>query len=426
MCRCCQICWEDFYWNCFEERFCYDESIANYNPEDDEDYIVSQKNGNILGQIQSADNNNLRIPAIICDQPIRRNHSSILSNAKIHEEDYRRETQTNMPMLGPEILAVFANSQIFQDHQPTKLTRISTTKSNMIGIHSPKSEQQDRLMRRLEGNVESTAFLNKTQNSSFTSSNGGSSCNDSTAYNNNNVPQTKVKFYLGNYGSVTDVNADIRETSSDKRIIFTITSESSPEGSQILTSKKFDSIVEEDLDGVILRPRLIDRHQHLLPVMSASPRKVLRNAKSVPHFNVRPTASETDIFSITGSGNPISMTPEVPSISYTHLPKNYEDTPTIEKYRVSQSLYSIQTTNAAIATSRDDYSMPRYFRRSALMSQSSEVLVDPSAASSREEIHSRPEKEKSKRLQRLRGTLPPLLIHSVSFRKTRDETKQVH
>ncbi|KAL9927141.1 uncharacterized protein ACN427_006867 isoform 2-T12 [Glossina fuscipes fuscipes] len=380
MCRCCQICWEDFYWNCFEERFCYDESIANYNPEDDEDYIVSQKNGNILGQIQSADNNNLRIPAIICDQPIRRNHSSILSNAKIHEEDYRRETQTNMPMLGPEILAVFANSQIFQDHQPTKLTRISTTKSNMIGIHSPKSEQQDRLMRRLEGN----------------------------------------------YGSVTDVNADIRETSSDKRIIFTITSESSPEGSQILTSKKFDSIVEEDLDGVILRPRLIDRHQHLLPVMSASPRKVLRNAKSVPHFNVRPTASETDIFSITGSGNPISMTPEVPSISYTHLPKNYEDTPTIEKYRVSQSLYSIQTTNAAIATSRDDYSMPRYFRRSALMSQSSEVLVDPSAASSREEIHSRPEKEKSKRLQRLRGTLPPLLIHSVSFRKTRDETKQVH
>ncbi|KAI9578493.1 uncharacterized protein LOC119640431 [Glossina fuscipes] len=380
MCRCCQICWEDFYWNCFEERFCYDESIANYNPEDDEDYIVSQKNGNILGQIQSADNNNLRVPAIICDQPIRRNHSSILSNAKIHEEDYRRETQTNMPMLGPEILAVFANSQIFQDHQPTKLTRISTTKSNMIGIHSPKSEQQDRLMRRLEGN----------------------------------------------YGSVTDVNADIRETSSDKRIIFTITSESSPEGSQILTSKKFDSIVEEDLDGVILRPRLIDRHQHLLPVMSASPRKVLRNAKSVPHFNVRPTASETDIFSITGSGNPISMTPEVPSISYTHLPKNYEDTPTIEKYRVSQSLYSIQTTNAAIATSRDDYSMPRYFRRSALMSQSSEVLVDPSAASSREEIHSRPEKEKSKRLQRLRGTLPPLLIHSVSFRKTRDETKQVH
>jgi len=23
-------CWEDFYWNCFEERFCYDESIGEF------------------------------------------------------------------------------------------------------------------------------------------------------------------------------------------------------------------------------------------------------------------------------------------------------------------------------------------------------------------------------------------------------------
>ncbi|GBP12392.1 hypothetical protein EVAR_73242_1, partial [Eumeta japonica] len=46
-------------------------------------------------------------------------------------------------MLGPEILAVFANSQIFQDHQPTKLNRINT-KLNMAGIHSPKREYPQR------------------------------------------------------------------------------------------------------------------------------------------------------------------------------------------------------------------------------------------------------------------------------------------
>lgn len=68
-------------------------------------------------------------------------------------------TQTNVPMLGPEILAVFANSQIFQDHQPTKLNRIST-KTYLAGIHSPNREmpttprmsEQERLLRRLEGN----------------------------------------------------------------------------------------------------------------------------------------------------------------------------------------------------------------------------------------------------------------------------------
>uniref|UniRef100_A0A034VUH3 Uncharacterized protein n=1 Tax=Bactrocera dorsalis TaxID=27457 RepID=A0A034VUH3_BACDO len=165
MCRCCQSCWEDFKWNCFEERFCYDESIANYNPEEDTDYMSMQKNGSALSHIQVSDNNNLSVP--ICNQPLRRDASGIMSNAKIHEEDYRRETQTNVPMLGPEILAVFANSQIFQDHQPTKMTRIST-KTFLAGIHSPNKEvpttpretEQDRLLRRLEGNNNNSYIVN--------------------------------------------------------------------------------------------------------------------------------------------------------------------------------------------------------------------------------------------------------------------------
>ncbi|TMW42307.1 hypothetical protein DOY81_012613, partial [Sarcophaga bullata] len=194
MCRCCQNCWEDFYWNCFEEKFCYDESIANYNPEEDEDYIASQKNGNVLGRIQPADNNNLSIPQIIVDQPLRRGNSSALfSNGKIDDEVYRRETQTNVPMLGPEILAVFANSQIFQDHQPTKLNRIST-KVNLAGIHSPKRDipttpretDQDRLLRRLEGN-ESTPFLPKSN---------ADSGQNSPIVSITATPQLKVKFYL--------------------------------------------------------------------------------------------------------------------------------------------------------------------------------------------------------------------------------------
>ncbi|KAH8306774.1 hypothetical protein KR044_013276, partial [Drosophila immigrans] len=395
-------CLEDLYWNCFEERFCYDESIANYNADDDEEYLASQKNGTIISRIQptAADNNNLlTVPQPICDQPVGRRGNSGLMSAKIHEEDYRRVTQTNVPMLGPEILAVFANSQIFQDHQPTKLNRIST-KTYLAGIHSPNKEmpttprlsEQDRLLRRLEGN---------------------------------------------------DGHSAVPSSSSEKRITFTLDpSDSSPEGSQTLTPKKFEPIAEVDKeedkdDEVILRPRLIDRHPHLLPSigeLSATPKRILRSAKSVPHMHVRDATSETDIFAITGTGSQISMTPEVPSISFSNLPKNYEDTPTIEKYRVSQSLYSIQNANAARA-SQDDYSMPRYFRRSnMLLTQSTEILpgstslasISTSAASSssKDELR-RPEQVKSKRLQMLRGNLPPLLIHSVSFKRNRDESKQV-
>ncbi|XP_062136218.1 uncharacterized protein LOC133845689 [Drosophila sulfurigaster albostrigata] len=417
MCRCCQNCLEDLYWNCFEERFCYDESIANYNADDDEEYLASQKNGVIINRIQptATDNNNLlTVPQPICDQPVGRGGNSGLMSGKIHEEDYRRVTQTNVPMLGPEILAVFANSQIFQDHQPTKLNRIST-KTYLAGVHSPNKEmpttprlsEQDRLLRRLEAGLQRDAT-------------------DSTK---------------------PELEAVVPSATTEKRITFTLApSDSSPEGSQTLTPKKFEPIAEVDKeeekdDEVILRPRLIDRHPHLMPSvggMSATSKRILRSAKSVPHMNVRDAVSETDIFAITGTGSQISMTPEVPSISFSNLPKNYEDTPTIEKYRVSQSLFSIQNANAARA-SQDDYSMPRYFRRSNILltTQSTEILPGStslaslstsasaaSTSSSKDELR-RPEQVKSKRLQMLRGNLPPLLIHSVSFKRNRDESRQV-
>ncbi|KAI8042339.1 hypothetical protein M5D96_003649 [Drosophila gunungcola] len=207
MCRCCQNCWEDFYWNCFEERFCYDESIANYNPEEDEDYLASRKNGQIIGRIQpsSADNNNsLTVPQPICDQPqMRQGNSSLglsLMSAKIHEEDYRRETQINVPNLGPEILAVFANSQIFQDHQPTKLNRIST-KTYLAGIHTPNREMpttprlsdQERLLRRLEGNDGPSGAHTPLLGGAGNGKSSGKSTRSSSIVSSG-VP--KVKFYL--------------------------------------------------------------------------------------------------------------------------------------------------------------------------------------------------------------------------------------
>lgn len=41
-------------------------------------------------------------------------------SSKIHEDDLRREIQTNVPMLAPEVMAIFANSQIFQSSAPPK------------------------------------------------------------------------------------------------------------------------------------------------------------------------------------------------------------------------------------------------------------------------------------------------------------------
>lgn len=136
-------CWEDIYWNCIEEKYCYDESIANYNPDDDEDFVdgrVSQKTGISV-------ENSIRLggPTPITTQPTST------------DDDFRREIQTNVPMLASEILAVFENSQIFQEHP--KLKRVSTKNFGppSAGIHRQSSRRkcndtdEEKLIKRLEG-----------------------------------------------------------------------------------------------------------------------------------------------------------------------------------------------------------------------------------------------------------------------------------
>lgn len=187
--------------------------------------------------------------------------------------------------------------------------------------------------------------------------------------------------------------------------------------SRPLSSKRQDN-------EVILRPQVNDGNNlTVTPLMN----KRLRNVKSVPYFPFRP-ASENDIFAISGSMSQISMTPEIPSISYATLPKNYEDTPTIENYKESVSLYSIQTANSAKFADLD-FSMPRYFRKSDIFAaHSAENLSAGNAAAtatvaggggSGSKLAGGPaagtaaakSTEKSKRLKLLRTKLPPLAIN---------------
>lgn len=136
-----------------------------------------------------------------------------------------------------------------------------------------------------------------------------------------------------------------------------------------------------------------------------------------PYFTQRP-ASENDIFTITKGGitetidriNVLSLTPEVPSISFSHLPKNYLDTPTINKYKESPSLLSIQT--AEIRASMIDFSMPRYYRKSDMILNKNLDAVGSNTSIASTSSQPKTHVEKSKRLKTLRTHLPPLMINS--------------
>uniref|UniRef100_A0A336LYE9 CSON008008 protein n=1 Tax=Culicoides sonorensis TaxID=179676 RepID=A0A336LYE9_CULSO len=159
MCRCCRLCWEDFYWNCIEEKFCFDEDIAKYNPEEDENYIKKDLangyiNGGLTGQTDVRE-----VRRVSENGEIENNNSSpICIQPKLTQAEFYREIQTTVPILAPEVLAAFANSQIFNEHVSSKLT--SPISSPPAGVHQStiNAEMRSRtdsnaedLLKRLEG-----------------------------------------------------------------------------------------------------------------------------------------------------------------------------------------------------------------------------------------------------------------------------------
>jgi len=197
---------------------------------------------------------------------------------------------------------------------------------------------------------------------------------------------------------------------------------------------------ESDSDnGVILRPRQLQTAASTEQVWSTTGAKLVnKNLKNLqqldaPYFTQRP-ASENDIFTIstpkktdhmtnvssTTDVNRFSQTPEVPSISFAHLPKNYLETPTIDKYKKeAPSLQEIVMQTAEIRKSALDFSMPRYYGKSDMILNRSFDAVgsNTSLKSSESASVSTPKlnkshPEKSKRLVNFRTHLPPLMISS--------------
>lgn len=142
-----------------------------------------------------------------------------------------------------------------------------------------------------------------------------------------------------------------------------------------------------------------------------------------PYFISRP-ASENDIFTIsklakdrpmqsvssTSDVNRFSMTPEVPSISFSNLPKNYLDTPTIEKFKKQEmTLTELQAREAELHLNEEfDLAMPRYYGKSDIILNSSNLSISSVASAS---SIAKKYVEKSKRLKALRAHIPPLSIH---------------
>lgn len=212
---------------------------------------------------------------------------------------------------------------------------------------------------------------------------------------------------------LSDKVPSLRETSRGRRAMTT--------PPRIIETPAINEENEDDeVDEVILRPRQL--HQATSSEQVWPTKIVNKNLKNLdaPYFTQRP-ASENDIFTIStptkndasNDINRFSMTPEVPSIAFAHLPKNYLETPAIDKYKKEgPSLLEIQTSE--IRHSMTDFSMPRYYGKSDLiLNRSFDAVGSTSSIGSGGSSSSQNRKnpEKSKRLKQFRTNLPPLTIH---------------
>lgn len=185
---------------------------------------------------------------------------------------------------------------------------------------------------------------------------------------------------------------------------------------------------EDEADTeVILRPNRLEMNAADWFMKPVNKRLLL----DAPYYAQRP-ASENDISTISTNKDErtssiptvsstsdfrFSMTPEVPSISFAHLPKNYLETPSIEKFKKHEpTLQEIQTAEIEKST-QIDFTMPRYYGKSDMILN--RVSYDAVGAGSNTSIASavsvsmntKKHTDKSKRLKHIRAHLPPLLIH---------------
>ncbi|XP_063699910.1 uncharacterized protein LOC134830380 [Culicoides brevitarsis] len=371
MCRCCRLCWEELYWNCIEERFCFDENIAKYDPEEDEHYIKKElQNGFVNNGVVGSSPIREVVPV---ENSLQNNNDPICVQPKLTKAEFAREIQTTVPILAPEVFAAFANSQIFQLHASSKMTSPTSPPAGIHKVASSNSMRSradsnaDELLKRLEDQPKPVSIeVNRR-------------ASESPAILRHQIPKIVEEKHQ-----------------SDDQLSQSVTdnSQNTP-----MSPIHLSPIVSQENYGSM---KIVNKNLQL----------------EAPYFSFRP-ASENDIFAITqpnsnSNASRISQTPEVPSVSFNALPKNYLDTPSIGEYRESKSLYEIQTAGIVQQAGVEKFSMPRYYSKSHLFKKNQQQGPSTSSNESMKmggEDHRTPKRiEKSRRLKNLRMQLPPLMI----------------
>lgn len=469
MCKSCQYCLENLYWDCCEERFCFDANIAAYHLDPD-DKMAARAYDNMGASLDSLPG------AVVTSQPANNNHLPHLPQAngrKVDEEPYSRDA-TELPFNANAIYEVFSKSMIFRDElqskpKPDLLQHLDDyeTKSETDGDERPNRIVS--FIDEVDSNEKLTDFeimfqeellgnhkmfkIEEEDVEDISDDNIKEECPEESGLTMTNIVKevnlaqkmavdvvpVPVMRKGGTNENVRphtvheyDPNSSIKKYEAPNRInppkpenvkgILRVNSEKSlPRSFSARSLTRVDSSQKLFIKNPVNRvgslksidTRNVNKLLSKLPQRSASflsiPEHLLPETRTESVYTISSSNTER----ISGEFSQLSHMPDTPIIKSANLPKFFVDTPKLTEYKGEASLQSLKKPDDVIFTEYD-YSMPRYYRKVASATESVPVHESKSMPDLRNPTSTG---KVSKRLIKLRSRLKPLIIKKNEISK---------
>ncbi|XP_026740222.1 uncharacterized protein LOC113502758 isoform X1 [Trichoplusia ni] len=435
LCKSCQYCLETMYWNCCEERFCFDKKIATYKLDED------------AGHVNGYTNTGASLESVVTEQPVNNNHlpPRAITGREVNE----------VPLHADKLYEVFSKSLIFRDDHELKAKTESLNSLDELETKSEPDYLSDRPNRTkvyFEDEINSPVTDFEIMFKDELQTNHDMFKIDEEEESDRQSQDTEEGLTMNVSVKKQDVIKPSTVTIKDETKITTLhpiyqydpvsmvvlpSSLSLPrvesvkgilrQRGDLPRSSSARTLERVDSSSKLSRP-VLNRVESL---KSIDPTKLNKVLSRVPHrsasfLNIpehlapeKPplvkSKSMVGVMSVTEELK-LSQLPDTPIIKSNNLPRFFAEGPPLPEYKGETSLQSIKQQAAMMY--QEDFSMPRYYgtvTKSAVTADPLPVHESKSMPDLRGPVNNTG--KVSKRLVKLRSRLKPLVIKKNSNEK---------
>ncbi|CAK1589810.1 unnamed protein product [Parnassius mnemosyne] len=429
ICKSCQYCLETMYWNCCEERFCFDKKIATYNLDDNVTSVYSNGITNMGASLDS----------VVTQQPHNNNH--LPPTAVVGRE------LKELPIHADKIYEVFSKSLIFRDDHELKSGGSSDTLDDIETKSEPDylSDRPNRTKVYFEDEVDSPVtdfeimfkdellasydmFKIDEEEEDRKSQDTEDGLTMSVAVKKQDVikpstvtlkgePKMTTQNPVYEYDPISVVNLPLNLTLPRVESVKGILRQKN----NIHRSDSAKTLERVDSGNKLLKSTL----NRVESLKNIDPNKINMLLSKVPHRSasflnipehlipekppLMKSKSTVGVTSLAEHELKLSQLPDTPIIKSNNLPRFFADSPSLSEYKGETSLQSIKQ-KTELMFQENDFSMPRYYGAvkpaESLPVHESKSMPDLRNPNSNAKV--------SKRLVKLRSKLKPLVIRKSS------------